>query len=130
MIEMTEYATVMVTTPIVETECEECYSLQPCLYNDLVGVAVCADWDACRTRQQENKHDLPIKMTPAEVRALAEAYDRQCGEIERLQRIESAVREYRQARDLYKGYVGSISSTLILFRDMTDAESRLVELVK
>jgi hypothetical protein len=85
---------------IITTECEMCFSLQPCITDDAI-VYRCTDWHACQKRQQENRREPPIKLTDADVAGLLERMETQQADMERLKRIEAAAITFAQARDAW-----------------------------
>jgi hypothetical protein len=86
---------------VATTECNYCYSLQPCHIGDSKRGARCVNWRACLVRQQENRHEPPIKLTDADVAGLLERMETQQADMERLKRIEAAAITWTQARDVW-----------------------------
>lgn len=110
---------------IRKTECEICFSLQECLTNGVD--SRCADWQACRKRQQENKQETPALLTPADQAALLERMEIMQADMERLKRIVDVARVYKQT----KAILDQTDENRAIYRqryfDMCDARDKLIE---
>lgn len=129
MIEMTEAATILAgdSYVIATTECEMCFSLQPCLTNGID--SRCADWQACRVRQGENRQPDRLQLTPADQVGLLEITERMQAKIDRLERIASAARVFVQASEAFDATRGR-GPVLPLHDNLIEAEKKLIKAVK
>jgi hypothetical protein len=103
MLEMTTESVIAIPAEsffyVTMSECSVCYSLQPCVSD--ATTYRCADWQACHTRQRENRQPTPVKLTDADVAGLLERMETQQADMERLKRIEAAAITWTQARDAW-----------------------------
>ncbi len=83
---------------VTMNECAICYSLQLCV-TDGFDHHRCADWHACRVRQDENSQPDSIKLTDADVAGLLDRMETQQADMERLKRVEAAALVFVQARE-------------------------------
>lgn len=115
---------------ITMTECEHCYSLQPCISGS--EKYRCVDWHACQQRQKENHNPeaIPALLTPADQAGLIELVEIQRGTIERLKRIEAAAKVYAQAYEAFTHTTGHHAPIMHLFHDVEAASTALIALVK
>ncbi len=133
MIEMTERTIVISgdddNYEIITTECEVCFSLQPCLSNGVD--SRCADWQACRMRQGENRQPDRPMLTPADQMALLDRIEIMTADMQRLKRIESAALVYAQAVDGFRAWrKGDTTPIIELLQNVDSASDALIEAVK
>ena len=129
MVEMTEAAVIVVDTfhSGKMTECELCYSLQPCIATRTAWR--CVDWQACHKRQQENKQPVPVALTSADQAALLERMEIMQADMQRLKRIEAAALVFVQASEAFSAVRGH-GPIIHLHQDLLEAERELIEVVK
>lgn len=107
------------------TECSLCHSLQPCIAS--ATAYKCMDFRSCLIRQLENRNPTPpMRISDREIAALIEAYDRLCGENERLARIVELAAVYAQASEAFS----TNRPTLERAQDMNHASDKLIAAVK
>ncbi len=131
MLEMTE-ATVIHQRPseqVTTTECNYCYSLQPCYIGDSKRGARCVDWHDCLVRQQENCQPDRPQLTPADQSALLDRLEIMTADMERLKRIASVASVFVQASEAFDRVRGH-GPVLALHSDLMDAEKKLIAAVK